>query len=116
MDPDKRARLEAAGYVAIDPYDWLGLTPEERELVDLQVRLVGAFQRARDRLGLTRRQMAKRTGLTVKQVADIDAGGFPITLDQFFRSLFALGVTLADVLPPAAAPAKPARRRKKVPA
>lgn len=117
MDADKRARLEAAGFVAIHPYDWLGLTPEQRQLVDLRVRLVVELQRARTRLGLTRRQMAARTGLTAKLVAEIDAGGLDITLEQLFQSYFALGGSLAALSPlPADSPVKPARRRKKVPA
>lgn len=118
MDPEKRARLAAAGYVIADnPYDWLGLTPDERQLVQLRARLVVTIQKARDRLGLTRRQMAARLKVPVKQVADIEAGGLDTSLEALFRNLFALGGTLNDLLP--AAPAngrhKPTRR-KPVPA
>lgn len=115
MDVKKRAELESAGYVVVDhAHDWLGLTPEERQLVDLRVRLVGQLQKSRARLGLTRRQMAARTGLTVQNITEIDAGGLDVTLEKLFHGLFALGGTLADVMPepPANGHARPTRRKK----
>ena len=121
MTPERRAALEAAGYVVADnPYDWLGLTAEERQMVNLHVRLVVFIQRARTRLGLTRRQMAARLKVPAKQVADIEAGGLDTPLDVLFRALFALGGEVADLLPPRPAEAdgqtRPARPRTQVPA
>ena len=53
MDRAKREQLEAAGFRVGDADDFLGLTEEERRLVELRLVLSRAVRQERKRLGET---------------------------------------------------------------
>lgn len=110
MDPEERKRLEAAGYrIYDDAADWLGLTAEEREEVELRLALSRAICRRRDEQGLNRRQLAARLKTSQSQAAKIEDGSAYVSLDLLFRTLFALGGRLTDL--GLTLPAVPARKR-----
>jgi transcriptional regulator with XRE-family HTH domain len=95
MDPEKRKRLEAAGWQFGDAEDFLELTPTERRLVDLGVKLAQAVRRLRRAAGLTQKQAAKRSGTSQPRIVDVEAG--VATLDLMFRVYFDLGGELANL-------------------
>lgn len=116
MTPERRAALERAGFRVGDAADFLGMTADERQLLNLTLDVSKAFRERFAASGVSRRQLAVRLRVKATDVAELE-NGFG-TLDLLFHGLFALGGTLADVVPaaPADTPARPARRRKKVPA
>lgn len=106
MDAAKRARLRAAGYAVYDhAADWLELSAEDRQLLDLKLALTRAFRQRRAASGLTARQIAARLKVKPTEVAELE--NFGGSLDLLFRGLFAVGGTLADVTS-----VKPRGRRK----
>jgi DNA-binding XRE family transcriptional regulator len=111
MDARKRKALEAAGFRIGDAGDFLGLTEEERRLVEVRLAVSRAVRRLREDRGLTQQQLAERLGSSQSRVAKIEAGAADVSLDLLFRSLFALGGRLADVTTPPARPGRPTRRR-----
>ncbi len=101
MTPEKRKRLEAAGFVQGDAKDMLAFTPDEAKLVELRVDIAKAFRAIRKQAGMTQAELAQRIGSSQSRIAaaehGIDAG-----MDLLVRCLYAVGGTLKPVVPPAA--------------
>lgn len=97
MNETKRRALEAAGFVFEDAEDFLELSAEERQLVDLRLAVSRAARARREEQRLTQSQVAKRLKTTQPRVAKIEAGASDVSLDWMFRELFALGGSLEDL-------------------
>jgi predicted XRE-type DNA-binding protein len=97
MDANKRRALEAAGFVFGDAEDFLELTEEERQLVELRVTVSRAIRERRKRQGLTQKQVAKKLNTSQPRVAKMEVGASDVSLDQMFRGLFSLGGSLKDL-------------------
>ena len=98
MDPEKQKRLEAAGWVAGDIQDFLGLTDEEVQLIDLRIRVSRAAKSAREKAGLTQAEIAERIGSSQPRVAAAERAGKAASLDLLFRCLFAAGGKIAPTV------------------
>jgi hypothetical protein len=101
MDRKKRDALEAAGFRVGDAEDFLGLTPEERKIVELRVAVARAVRRRRENLRLSQQELAKRIRSSQSRVAKIEAAAEGVSLDLSFRGLFAVGGKLSDLATPA---------------
>jgi len=93
MHPDKRRRLEQAGWKVGTVQEFLGLSDAEMALIHLQVALKRALGTTRRRLGLSQQEVAKRLGSSQSRVAKMEAGDPSVSLDLLIRSLLVLGVT-----------------------
>lgn len=111
MNRHKREALEAAGFRVGNAEDFLGLTPEERQIVALRVAVARAVRLRREKMQLSQEELAKRIRSSQSRVAKIEAAASGISLDLSFRSLFALGGKLADLATPAEKTDSAARRR-----
>jgi len=100
IDEEERKALEAAGMRVTTIGEFLDLTPEEEELIELRVAVSIAARKARLRQSLTQSQLARRIKSTQARVAKVEAGSPDVSLDLMFRSLFAAGGSLADVIAP----------------
>jgi predicted XRE-type DNA-binding protein len=109
VDARKRKALEAAGWRFGDYGDFLGLTDEERQEVELRGALCRTIRERREALGMTQKQLASRLKSSQSRVAKLEIG-VGVSLDLMFRALFALGGQVADV----ARPGKAYRRKKQV--
>jgi hypothetical protein len=98
MNEKKRKVLERAGYRVGDVSDFLGLTDEERRLVELRAAVSRAVQLRRKKQNITQVKLAVMLDSSQSRVAKIEAGSADVSLDLMFRSLFALGGTPVDVL------------------
>ena len=87
MNKKKRQTLEAAGFVVGNSGDFLGLTEEERGLVELRVAVSRAIRARREQQSLTQAQVAKRMGTSQPRFAKIEACAPDVSLDLMFRSL-----------------------------
>lgn len=97
MDRGKRKTLEDAGFRVGDAEDFLGLTAEERSIVELRVAVARAVRRLREKLHLSQRELAAKIQSSQSRVAKIEAAANGVSLDLAFRGLFAVGGTLADL-------------------
>jgi predicted XRE-type DNA-binding protein len=97
MNKEKRQALEASGWVFGDAEDFLELTREERDMVELRLAVSSAVRRRRLKQRLTQAQAAKILGTSQPRVAQIEAGARDVTLDLMFRGLFSLGGSIKDV-------------------
>jgi hypothetical protein len=98
MNDKKRKALEAAGYRVGDVSDFLGLAQEERALIELRAAVSAAVRERRTRQNLTQAKLAELLQSSQTLVAKIEAASGDVSLDLMFRSLFAVGGGVADVL------------------
>lgn len=104
MENRKRKALEAAGFRLGDAEEFLGLSPEERRLVELRLAVSRAVRRLRQKRRLTQHELAARLGSSQSRVAKLEAGAGDVSLDLLFRSLFAVGGKLRDLAGATAGP------------
>lgn len=97
MKPEKRKALEAIGWRIGDAADFLGLTEEERLLVELRIKLAERIRQLRKTRRLSQKQVADRLKSTQPRVARIEAASSDVSLDLMFRGLFVVGGRLSDL-------------------
>lgn len=103
MNEAKRKRLEDAGFCVGSVADFLGLSAEESELVEIKVALSSALKKQRGSSSLSQSQLAAQIGSSQSRVAKMEAGDASVSIDLMVRALVAQGMTrqeLADVLAP----------------
>lgn len=103
MRESKRKRLEANGWRAGTPADFLHLSPEEAAYVELKLRLADRLRERRRRRSLTQHGLARLVKSSQSRVAKMEAGDPSVTLDLLIRALLALGVSnkeLATIIAP----------------
>ena len=97
MREDKKKRLEARGWRVGTVTEFLGLSPEEEEYIELKLRLADGFRRRRAQQQLTQADAAKLIKSSQSRVAKMEAGDPSVSLDLLIRSLFALGTSRTEL-------------------
>lgn len=97
MKAAKRKRLVAGGWVVGDAKQFLGLSDEESEFVELKLALVDGLRRRRLEQDLTQDELAKRLDSSQSRVAKMEAGDRTVTLDLLMRSLLTMGMTRREI-------------------
>src|SRR5438105_12903762 len=95
MNPEKRKALEAAGWRFGDAADFLGMTDEERQLLDARIEAALAVRRQRQARKLTQTQLASRIKTSQPRVAKIERAAPDVSLDQMLRAFAAAGGRIA---------------------
>lgn len=91
MEPTKRKALEAAGWRFGDAADFLGMSDEERQLLDVRVEAALAVRRQREAMRLTQKQLASRIKTSQPRVAKIERAAPDVSLEQMLRAFAAAG-------------------------
>ena len=97
MRKSRQKELEAAGWRVGDAGDFLELSSEEREFVELKLALVGYLRSFRQRKRWTQTYVAKILGSSQSRVAKMEAGDASVSLDLLVRALLLLGASRKDV-------------------
>lgn len=97
MNSTRRKRLAAAGWKIGSAGDFLGLSREEVQIVELKLALSDSLRRRRQKEHLTQQALAKMLKSSQSRIAKLEAGAPGISLDLLFRALFAAGATPADI-------------------
>jgi DNA-binding XRE family transcriptional regulator len=97
MDRKKQKRLEAAGWKVGSPAEFLELTPEEEQLVEIHLSLSMKLRELRQRRRWTQTVLAKRLGSSQSRVAKMEAGDPSVSLDLLVRGLLATGASPRDI-------------------
>lgn len=114
MDKKTRNHLTNAGFRVCDAEDFLGLTDEERQLVELRLQVSKAVRRRRQERALSQKELAAKLKSSQSRVAKIEAAAADVSLDLAFRALFAAGGSWTDLYEPKKKQTK--RPEKNVPA
>lgn len=97
MDQTKRSRLERAGWRVGSAEDFLQLSPEEAQLVEVRLALSEGVRVQRERAGLTQQELAERVGSSQSRVSKMEAGDASVSMDLLVRSMFAAGASKRDL-------------------
>jgi hypothetical protein len=97
MDTATRARLEAAGFRETTVQDFLGLTPEENELVETRLALSRLLKELRQAHDLTQQMAADKIGSDQANVSKAESSDEAISLDWLIKAAYALGADRKQV-------------------
>lgn len=91
MDATKRKAIEAAGWKVGDAADFLGMSAEERQLLDARVELARAIRLQRESVHMSQKQLGERLKTSQPRVVKIERAASDVSLDQLVRALTAAG-------------------------
>ncbi len=91
MDATKRKAIEAAGWKVGDAADFLGMSDEERQLLETRVELAQAVRRQREALHLSQKQLGAMLKTSQPRVARIERAASDVSMDQLVRAFTAAG-------------------------
>ena len=97
MKQSKRRRLEAQGWKFGSAKEFLNLTDEDVEYIELHLSLAALLTKRRKSLGYTQTQVADLIGSSQSRVAKMEAGDPSVSVDLLIRTLLALGVNRKQV-------------------
>jgi ribosome-binding protein aMBF1 (putative translation factor) len=98
MTPEKKKRLEAAGWRVGTASEFLGLTDEEAALIELKLDLARAVKAERMHRQMTQEELGERLGSSQSRVAKMEAGDPSVSIDLLVRALLRLGVNRRDLV------------------
>lgn len=93
MDNKKKRRLMRKGWKVGNTAEFLELSPQESEYIELKLTLSQNLKKQRQQNKLTQDELGKLLRSSQSRVAKMEAGDPTVTLDLLIRSLLALGVS-----------------------
>jgi DNA-binding XRE family transcriptional regulator len=97
MEKSKRKRLEKAGWKVGTAAEFLQLTPEEAQLVEMKLALSVRLRKARVRQHITQMELAERMGSSQSRVAKMEAGDPTVSMDLLVHGLLATGAKPVEI-------------------
>ena len=91
MKAEKRKRLESAGWRVGDVRDFLALSDDEAQFVEIKLALARRLRELREKRNWTQADLAKRVGSSQSRVAKMEAADPTVSVDLLVRSLLAIG-------------------------
>jgi predicted XRE-type DNA-binding protein len=113
MDPDRKRRLEEAGFKFGTVGELFGLTEAEEELIEMKVAVAEAIRDLREARSLSQADLARLLGTGQARVSKLERSSESTSLDTLFRCMLVLGATreeLAKAITRSAQPKKPIRK------
>jgi transcriptional regulator with XRE-family HTH domain len=92
MRQSKRDEITKLGYRVTGTQEFLGLSTEEMELIDLKISLIEKLKQIRYQKKITQKQLARLIQSSQSRVAMLEQGRPDVSLDLICRALFALGM------------------------
>ena len=93
MRETKRRRLEATGWRIGNANEFLGLSAQEAEYVEIKVKLAESLRAKRRRRRMAQIDVAKLVNSSQSRVAKMEAADSSVSIDLLIRSLLALGTS-----------------------
>lgn len=97
MREEKKKRLEAQGWRVGSTAEFLGLSPEEEQYIELKLQLSQGLRRRREARHLTQVDAAKLLRSSQSRFAKMEAGDASVSVDLLIRALLALGTSRAAI-------------------
>jgi predicted XRE-type DNA-binding protein len=97
MDPDRKSRLEAAGFKFGTVGELFGLTEAEEELIEMKVAVAEAIRELREVRSLSQADLARLIGTGQARVSKLERSSESTSLDTLFRCMLVLGATRQDL-------------------
>ena len=90
MRENNKKRLEDNGWKFSNTKEFLQLSNEEMELVELRIELGRLLREKRVNKGYTQANLAKKIGTSQSRLAKMESGDSSVTIDLLLKSLFHL--------------------------
>ncbi len=97
MNAAKKARLTRAGWTTGDAAEFLDLTSEESQFVEMKLALAAGLRELREKRGLTQAELAQQLRSSQSRVAKLEAGDRSVSIDLLLRSLLAIGAAPGEI-------------------
>lgn len=97
MNKNKRKKIEAAGYKIQSVAEFLNLSQEESELIEIRRSLSQAIRTKRKREDITQEDLARMIASSQSRVARIEASDPSSSLDLLVRTFLALGSSKSEL-------------------
>ncbi len=97
MAAAKTRRLKKVGWRTGSVAEFLHLTKEEEELVEMKLRLSDLVKRARTRSGMSQIRLAQKLGSSQSRVAKIEAADPSVSLDLLVRASLVTGASRKEL-------------------
>ena len=91
MRAEKRKRLESAGWRVGDVRDFMALSDDDAQFVEIKLALARRLRELREKRNWTQADLAKRVGSSQSRVAKMEAADPTVSVDLLVRSLLAIG-------------------------
>lgn len=93
----KKKKLESAGWTVGDAREFLELTADEAEFVEIKLALARRLRALREQRHWTQAELAKHVGSSQSRVAKMEAADRTVSVDLLVRSLLAAGANRRDL-------------------
>ena len=97
MDASKKKRLRKAGWRTGSAAQFLHLSKEEEELIEMKLRLSSLVRNARKRKHMSQVRLAERLGSSQSRVAKIESADPSVSLDLLVRASLATGASRREL-------------------
>lgn len=97
MEQSKQDRLKAHGWQVGSVNDFLGLSNEEAEYIQVKLALSQEVRAFRQRQGWTQDEVARLVGSSQSRVAKMEVGDPSVSIDLLMKTLIALGVSRQEI-------------------
>jgi DNA-binding XRE family transcriptional regulator len=97
MNEKKKKVLKSKGYKVGSVEEFLGLSPEESEYIELKLALSDALAKRRKKSNLTQAQLAKTLKSSQSRVAKMEKGDPSVSVDLLVKSLLAMGANKESI-------------------
>jgi ribosome-binding protein aMBF1 (putative translation factor) len=97
MDKKKKRQLEAKGWKVGSVNEFLNLSPEESEYIDLKISLGNNVKIKRMSKKISQVELAKRIKSSQSRIAKMEIGDPSVSIDLQVKTLLFLGVTRKDL-------------------
>jgi len=97
MEQSKQDRLKAHGWQIGSVSDFLGLSTEEAEYIQVKLALSQEVRAFRQRQGWTQDEVARLVGSSQSRVAKMEVGDPSVSIDLLMKTLIALGVSRQEI-------------------
>ena len=91
MEKRKKKNLESKGYKVGSVEEFLGMSAEESEYIELKLALSDALAQRRKKSNLTQAQLSKMLKSSQSRIAKMENGDPTVSVDLLIKSLLALG-------------------------
>lgn len=93
MRADKRKKLEAKGWKVGNAKEFLALSDQEAEYIELKLTLADNLRKERIKRHIGQVQLAKLVKSSQSRIAKMEAADSSVSLDLIIRTLLALGTS-----------------------
>jgi predicted XRE-type DNA-binding protein len=97
MEHTQRQKIEAAGGKVVTIAEFLDLSPEEMEIIEIRLSLSKSLKKFTQQEQLSQQKLAENINSSQSRVAKMEASDPSVSINLLIKSLLALGATREDI-------------------